>query len=119
MLSWRYATLHYSTQGVLSAASRGYGGGPLYQSGLCFTIEAMLGEGDKVLLSTEAPAPPCNKQTASRDLKALSDEAAPFPEIGNVDANAIVAGLQKLERDPALFAALQHRALQLRQDEKA
>src|SRR6476659_6258993 len=42
MLSWRYATLHYSTQGVLSAASRGYGGGPLYQSGLCFTIEACL-----------------------------------------------------------------------------
>jgi len=70
MLSWRYATLHYSTQGVLSAASRGYGGGPLYQSGLCFTIEAMLGEGDKVRLTTEAPAPPCNKQTASRDLKA-------------------------------------------------
>jgi hypothetical protein len=75
MLSWPYATLHYSTQGVLSAASRGCGGGPLYQSGLCFTIEAMLGEGDKVLLTTEAPAPPCNKQTASRDLKALSDEA--------------------------------------------
>lgn len=62
-------------------------------------------------LTTETPAPPFSKQTALRDLKALSDQAATFPGLGKEAANAIVAGLQKLEGDPALFAALQHRAL--------
>jgi hypothetical protein len=52
MLSWRCATLHYSTQG--EPLRGGYGGGPLYQSRLCFTIEAMLGEGDEVAIRTGA-----------------------------------------------------------------
>src|SRR5262249_23573906 len=44
---------------------------PPLRAGMVATIEAMLGEGDKVRLTTEALAPPCNKQTASRDLKAI------------------------------------------------
>ncbi len=77
MLSWRYATLHYSTQGVLSAASRGYGGGPLYQSGLCITIEAMLGEGDKVAIRTGAAG---KTKCAGHD---QSSAALPYDAISN------------------------------------
>jgi recombinational DNA repair ATPase RecF len=51
-----------------------------------------------------------NKKSALRDLTALSDAAKDFPELANKQAGAILADLEKLETDPALFAALQRRS---------
>jgi hypothetical protein len=62
-------------------------------------------------LTSEAGPPPFNKQSALRDLNALSEKFATFAEVGKSDCDGIIAGLKKLEDDPALFAALQDRAL--------
>ena len=51
-----------------------------------------------------------NKQSAQRDLKALSDAANGFPDLAATQASAIVADLAKLEADPELLAALLHRS---------
>ena len=51
-----------------------------------------------------------NKSSALRDLKALNDAAEGFPDLANSEAAAIVAGLSRLETDPALLGALQRRA---------
>lgn len=61
-------------------------------------------------LSASATLPDFNKQSALRDLSALSEAAKGFPNLANVEAAAIVADLEKLENDPALLAALQRRA---------
>lgn len=61
-------------------------------------------------LSAAARAPEFNKQSALRDLKALSEAAKGFPDLARTEATAIVAGLVKLEADPALLAALQRRS---------
>ena len=58
-------------------------------------------------LSSAAKVTEFNKQSALRDLNALSDEAKGFPDLAKMEAAAIVADLSKLEVDPALFAALQ------------
>src|SRR3989454_3237206 len=57
-----------------------------------------------------ASGPDFNKQSALRDLNALSDAAKGFPDLAKADAAAIIADLAKLEEDPALLAALQRRA---------
>lgn len=54
--------------------------------------------------------PEFNKQSALRDLKALSDAAKAFPDLAKKEAAAIVTDLAKLETDPALLAALQQRS---------
>ncbi|MEQ1761297.1 MAG: AAA family ATPase [Vicinamibacterales bacterium] len=51
-----------------------------------------------------------NKESALRDLKALTEAAKGFPDLAKPEAAAIVADLASLEADPALFAALQRRA---------
>ena len=51
-----------------------------------------------------------NKQSALRDLNALSDAAKGFPDLAKVEVAAITADLTKLETDPTLFDALQRRA---------
>ncbi|HJZ69945.1 MAG TPA: chromosome segregation protein SMC, partial [Blastocatellia bacterium] len=51
-----------------------------------------------------------NKESALRDIKALSDAASAFPELAKAQAAAIVSDLEKLEAEPALLAALQRRA---------
>lgn len=61
-------------------------------------------------LSAAAKLPDFNKQSALRDLKALSDAAKGFPYLGKKETAVILAGLAKLEADPALLAALQRRA---------
>ena len=61
-------------------------------------------------LAENAKPPEFNKQSVLRDLKALSEAAQGFPELGVTDASTIVSGLVKLEEDPALLAALQRRS---------
>ena len=51
-----------------------------------------------------------NKESALRDLKALTEAARGFPDLAKTEAAAIVADLASLEVDPALLAALQRRA---------
>ena len=54
--------------------------------------------------------PEFNKQSALRDLKALSEAAKGFPDRAKTEAAAILGDITKLEADPALLAALQRRA---------
>lgn len=61
-------------------------------------------------LSAADKAVEFNKQSALRDLTALSDAAKGFPDLAKKQAVAILADLAKLEADPALLAALQRRA---------
>ena len=70
------------------------------------TADAKLDSG----LSAAAKTPDFNKQSALRDLKALSDAAKGFPDLAKTEAAAIVSDLAKLEGDPALLAALQRRS---------
>jgi hypothetical protein len=58
--------------------------------------------------STEMPD--FNKHSLLRDLKALSDATAGFPDLARTEATAIIAGITKLKADPALLAALQRRS---------
>src|SRR6266852_577242 len=60
-------------------------------------------------LSAADKMPDFNKQSALRDLKALSDSTKGFPELAKTEAAAIIANLAKLEADAALLAALQRR----------
>jgi hypothetical protein len=69
------------------------------------TTDTMLDAG---LLAT-AKASDFNKESALRDIKALADAEAGFPELAKTEAAAIVADLAKLESDPSLLAALQRR----------
>lgn len=58
----------------------------------------------------EAGAGPAfNKQSALRDLKALSDLLPTLQELGKAESSAILAGIAELEGDLALLAALQRR----------
>jgi DNA repair exonuclease SbcCD ATPase subunit len=61
-------------------------------------------------LSDTAKTPEFNKESALRDLKALSGAAKEFPELAKTEAAGIVADLAKLEADPALLAAFQRRS---------
>jgi hypothetical protein len=61
-------------------------------------------------LSAADKATDFNKQSALRDLTALSDAAKDFPDLAKKQETAILADLAKLEADPALLAALQRRA---------
>ena len=51
-----------------------------------------------------------NKESALRDLKALTEAAKGFPDLAKTEAAVIVTDLASLEADPALLAALQRRA---------
>jgi hypothetical protein len=57
-----------------------------------------------------AKTPEFNKESALRDLKALSDAANGFPDLAKTEVAGIVADLAKLEADPALLAAFQRRS---------
>jgi hypothetical protein len=70
------------------------------------TADTKLDEG----LTATATGSDFNKESALRDIKALFNAAKDFPELLKVEATAIVAGLEKLEGDPALLSALQRRA---------
>jgi AAA domain len=61
-------------------------------------------------LSDTAKTPEFNKESALRDLKALSGAAKEFPQLAKTEAAGIVADLAKLEDDPALLAAFQRRS---------
>lgn len=61
-------------------------------------------------LTASGTAAAFNKQSALRDLKALSDTAEGFSDIGKAPAAAIVADLERLEGDPGLLDALQRRS---------
>ena len=60
--------------------------------------------------ATAASTSEFNKQSALRDLKALSDAAKEFPELGALAAAAILEAISALEADPALLWALERRA---------
>jgi recombinational DNA repair ATPase RecF len=55
-------------------------------------------------------APEFNKESALRDLNAMTEAANGFAELGKKEAAAILASIAKLEADPGLFAGLQRRA---------
>ena len=61
-------------------------------------------------LSVAAKPSEFNKGSALRDLKAFADAATGFTELGKAEAAALTAGLEKLDSDPALLAALQRRS---------
>ncbi len=61
-------------------------------------------------LSASTKATEFNKQSALRDLKALSDASTAFPELGKAHAAVILSGISRLEADPALLEALQRRS---------
>ena len=61
-------------------------------------------------LSETAKTAEFNKESALRDLKALSDAAKEFPDLSKTEAAGIVAELAKLEADRALLAAFQRRS---------
>jgi hypothetical protein len=61
-------------------------------------------------LSETAKTPEFNKESALRDLRALSNAAKGFPDLAKTEAAAIVEDLSKLEADPALLSALQRRS---------
>lgn len=58
-------------------------------------------------LATTALGAQFNKQSALRDLNALSEAAKNFESLGCAEADAILADIRKLEADPTLLAALQ------------
>ena len=60
-------------------------------------------------LSETAKASDFNKESALRDLKALTDAAGGFATLCAAEAGQITTDLAKLEADPALLAALQRR----------
>ena len=62
-------------------------------------------------ITDSTSTPEFNKESALRDLKALSEAEAGLPDLGKAEAAAIVDDLVKLELDPALLGALQRRAL--------
>jgi DNA repair exonuclease SbcCD ATPase subunit len=62
-------------------------------------------------LAESGKAPEFNKQSALRDLKALSDASGTFPDLGKPEATLILTGIAQLEADPALLDALQRRSL--------
>lgn len=51
-----------------------------------------------------------NKQSALRDLNALAAAADEFPTLAKAEVEGILTGLDRLEKDPALLAAVQRRA---------
>jgi hypothetical protein len=51
-----------------------------------------------------------NKESALRDLKALTEAAQGFAELAKTEVSEAAADLAKLEADPALLAALQRRS---------
>jgi hypothetical protein len=62
-------------------------------------------------LSIPAGTPEFNKQSALRDLKALSEATLGFPDLAKAQAAGIVSALVTLESDPALYASLRRRPL--------
>jgi recombinational DNA repair ATPase RecF len=74
---------------------------------LVLTKDTKLDEG----LVTGAGAPDFNKESALRDVAALSDAAGKSSDLGKTEAAAIIADLAALESDPTLLVALQQRAL--------
>ena len=61
-------------------------------------------------LETGSKTPDFNKVSALHDLDALTSEMGKFPELGQSNVNAILLGIEILENDAALLAALQQRA---------
>jgi recombinational DNA repair ATPase RecF len=66
-------------------------------------LDAGLSDADKL--------PEFNKQSALRDLQALSDMLGSLADMGKEEAAAILSGIGRLEGDPALLQALQRRSL--------
>lgn len=62
-------------------------------------------------ITHKTSTPEFNKESALRDLKALSEAEAGLLDLGKAEAAAIVDDLAKLELDPALLGALQRRSL--------
>jgi hypothetical protein len=62
-------------------------------------------------LTTAATKQDFNKQSALRDLEAVSKALKDLPTQGATEAAAIVADIQKLEDDPALLITVQRHAL--------
>ena len=62
-------------------------------------------------LAESGKTPEFNKQSALRDLKALSDPSGTFPDLGKAEATLILSGIARLEADSALLDALQKRSL--------
>ena len=61
-------------------------------------------------LSGTAKASDFNKESALRDLKALTDAAKGFSDLAKTEAASVIADLARLEADPALQRALQRRS---------
>lgn len=61
-------------------------------------------------LSNTAKSSEVNKESAHRELKALTAATNGFPDLAKTEAAEIIADLAKLEADPALLAALQRRS---------
>jgi len=70
------------------------------------TAETAVDEG----LAETAKASGFNKESALRDLKAMTEAAGGFAGLCATEAGQITADLAKLEADPALLAALQRRS---------
>lgn len=66
-------------------------------------LDAGIGDHDK--------ASEFNKPSALRDLAALDEASIAIAPLVAGDCEAIIAGIERLERDPALLAALQRRVL--------
>jgi recombinational DNA repair ATPase RecF len=56
-------------------------------------------------------APPFNRTSALRDLASLDEASVSIAALVATDAAAILAGIARLERDPALLSSLQRRVL--------
>lgn len=61
-------------------------------------------------LSETTKASEFNKQSTLRDLKALSERSVTFDDLGRLHAAVILAGISRLEADPALLNALHRRS---------
>ena len=62
-------------------------------------------------LTASKKGPQFNKESALRDLKALSDAVEGLKELGRAETAAIARDLEALESDPALLASLKSRPL--------
>jgi hypothetical protein len=61
-------------------------------------------------LAGTASAAGFNKESALRDVKAVTDAENGFSELAKIESAAIISDLARLEADPGLLAALQSRA---------
>jgi hypothetical protein len=79
---------------------------------LCLPIIAKLTPDTKLDtgFSEATKAQEFNKQSALRDIKALSELMQKAPDVGKENAAAVVSAIRRLEAEPGLLAALQRRS---------